>query len=107
MDRFEAMRCYVQVLEADNGKWPDVCGTTDASNDVKTRYFYKSERKNGKPKFLPKAAWEEYDRIKSTYSCEETKLSRCEFMPWDSVKLYHISEDLRAGCDKASAKECK
>ncbi len=94
--------CYVQVMEADNGKWPDACGTTDSSGEMKTRYFYKQGH-------LPKPAREEYDRIGSTYSCEDTKLSKCVVADreWNSLKLYRVAEDYREGCDKEKASECK
>ena len=92
--------CYVQVTTADDGKWPDVCGGTDTSFLPQTRYFYK-------PGNLPKAAADEYSRIKyTTTSCEDTKLARCTFLPWDSVKLYRIRNDVRNGCDSQKAGDC-
>lgn len=91
--------CYVQVLEPDNGKWPDVCGTTDTNGDTKTRYYYK-------PGYLPKPVEEEYKQIKSISSCEDTKLGKCTFELWDKVKLYRIKDDIREGCDKEKVEDC-
>lgn len=84
--------CFVQVLEADNGKWPDVCGTTDTWGEMKTRTFYKEG-------MLPKNAKKEYDRIKSTSDCEDPHLSDCELKAWDTIKLYRVRNDERKGND--------
>jgi hypothetical protein len=91
--------CYVKVMEPDNGKWPDICGTTDTWGEMKTRYYFK-------PGHLPPEATKEYERIKANKNCEETRLSHCEMNPWDSLKLYRIRKDERTGCDKAKAIEC-
>jgi hypothetical protein len=96
--------CYIQVLEADNGKFPDVCGTTSAFGEVKARYLYA-------PGKLPTPVKEEFQRINAhTMSCEDPNLGRCEFLPWNSVRLYRIREDtypLRTGCDQENAKDCE
>ncbi len=84
--------CYIRVLEADNGKWPDICGTTDTWGEMKSRYYYK-------PGHLPPAAAEEYAKIRSTGKCYETRISHCEMTGWDSgnVSLYRIRNDHRIG----------
>jgi hypothetical protein len=93
--------CYIKVLEPDNGKWPDVCGTTDTWGEMKTRYYFK-------PGHLPIEATEEYTRINSTKNCKETKLSHCEMSAWDELILYRIRDDQRNGCEKKEkAADCK
>jgi hypothetical protein len=93
--------CYVKVLEPDNGKWPDVCGTTDTWGEMKTRYYFK-------PGHLPIEASDEYTRINSTKNCKETKLSHCEMSAWDRLIIYRIRDDQRNGCEKKEkAVECK
>lgn len=84
--------CYVKVIEADNGKWPDVCGTTGSWGEMKTRYLYK-------PGHLPSNAAEEYQRIGATKSCEDTNLLRCELSTWDDTEVYRVREDIRRGND--------
>lgn len=84
--------CYVRVIEPDNGKWPDVCGTTDTWGEMKTRYLYKSG-------MLPEAAKAEYTRINSTTDCADIHLSMCELDKWDELKLYRVREDKRDGND--------
>lgn len=91
--------CFVQVMEADNGKWPDSCGTTSNWGQLKTRFYYQ-------PGFLPHSVKTEMDRIGATNSCEDTSLGRCEFLPWDNITLYRIRNDLRPGCLKPSVKDC-
>ena len=91
--------CYVQVLEPDNGKWPDSCGTTDTWGEMKARYYFK-------PGHLPDDAEQELERIKSTKDCEETKLSHCEQSAWGNLKIYRPRDDVRKGCDKDKAIEC-
>ncbi len=91
--------CYVMVLEADNGKWPDTCGTTDAFGELRSRYLYK-------PNNLPKPASEEYARIGWTSSCEDSNLMKCEFAEWDRISVYSIRKNLRAGCNELTSKEC-
>ncbi len=83
--------CFIRVLEPDDGKWPDICGTTDTWGQMKTRYYFK-------PGHLPVDAVAEYDHIKSTGSCEETKISHCEQKGWSSLKLYHPYSDVREPC---------
>lgn len=85
--------CYVKVLEPDNGKWPDVCGTTDTWGEMKTRYYFK-------PGHFPNEAAAELKRINSTSDCKETKLSHCEFSKWDDIEIYRIRSDIRTGCTK-------
>lgn len=93
--------CYIKVLEADNGKWPDVCGTTDTWGEMKSRYYFK-------PGHLPLEATSEYTRIKSTGNCKETKLSHCEMSAWEDLIRYRIRDDQRNGCEKKEkAVECK
>lgn len=91
--------CYVRVLEADNGKWPDSCGTTDTWGEMKTRYYYQ-------PGDLPPAAKLEYTHISSTTDCVETKISHCEMNAWSTLKVYHIAKDTRKGCTQAKAASC-
>lgn len=91
--------CYVKVEEADNGKSPDVCGTTDNWGEMKTRYLYK-------PGHLPDAAKKEYERLGYTKSCEDTKISQCELVNWDLLQLYRVGTDERDGCDKDKSDEC-
>lgn len=79
--------CYVKVIEPDNGKWPDSCGTTDSWGEMKVRYLFK-------PGMLPKAAVDEYKRIGSTTDCVDTHLSYCEMKPWDDTEYYRIREDV-------------
>lgn len=92
--------CYVQVMEADNGKWPDTCGTTDAFGELKTRYLYK-------PGSLPPTVKNELQNVLGwTTSCEDTKLSRCEYKLWNKVKIYRPRFDIRVGCTQGDAKQC-
>jgi hypothetical protein len=81
--------CYVKVMEPDNGKWPDICGTTDSWGELKSRYLFK-------PGTLPKAAEEEYDRIDIASDCVDPHLSYCELKDWNSTKLYRVREDRRS-----------
>lgn len=93
--------CYVKVLEPDNGKWPDICGTTDTWGEMKTRYYYK-------PGHLQPKARVEYSRINSTIDCEETRILQCEQSAWGSMRLYRIKDDNRKGCEEGSrAVECE
>lgn len=92
--------CYLEVEEPDNGKWPDSCGVTDTSGEVKTRRYYK-------PGMLPTHAAEEYKRIKSTNDCEETRLQQCEMSAWDKLELYRIQDDKINPCDKAKSSDCE
>ncbi len=85
--------CYIRVLEPDNGKWPDVCGTTDTWGEMKSRYYFK-------PGHLPDEAKTTYESIKSIGTCEETKISHCEQTAWSKLKLYRIKDDRRDGCKK-------
>ena len=82
--------CFVKVIEADNGKWPDVCGTTDTWGEQKTRYLYK-------PGMLFEAAQNEYARIGATTNCEDPHLSYCELEAWDELRIYRVREDKRDG----------
>lgn len=96
----EKEKCYVRVLEPDNGKFPDVCGTTDMSGMMKSRYYFK-------PGALPKAAKAFYDKMKfPTSNCEESRLSQCEMSAWDKLTLYRIYNDRRKPCNKKSANDC-
>ena len=92
--------CYIEVAEVDNGKYPDACGTTDNWGEVKVRTIYKPG------KMLPNIA-ADLARINSTNNCEDTKLAHCELTDWNSTQYYRISEDVRPGCDKINASECK
>jgi hypothetical protein len=94
--------CYIRVLEPDNGKWPDICGTTDTWGEMKSRYYYM-------PGKLPQEARDEYARIgQSSVNCKETKLSRCEMTDWDGIPLYRIRYDERSGCkDDEKSSKCK
>jgi hypothetical protein len=86
----EQKNCYVQVYEADNGKWPDSCGTTDNWGEMKIRNMYK-------PGFMPPNMIAELERIGSTKSCEDTKLSHCELETWDQLEIYRPTSDIRTG----------
>ncbi len=91
--------CFVRVFEPDDGKWPDICGTTDTWGQMKTRYYFK-------PGELPPEASAEYTKIHSIGTCEETKISHCEQTAWSSLQLYRPSQDVRTGCDKSNATQC-
>lgn len=84
--------CYVDVIEYDNGKFPDICGTTDHWKERKTVRFYKAG-------MLPADAKNEAQRIGWTTKCDDTKLSPCEMDKWDDLKLYRIKDDKRNGSD--------
>ena len=101
-DTSKKTKCFVRLLEADNGKWPDTCGTTDTWGQMKTRYIYPVE-------LLPKLAKEEYQRIGSNGSCEDTKISPCQLSSFYSVAIYRPSEKLniRAGCGAENGSDCK
>lgn len=93
--------CYVQVLEPDNGKWPDVCGTTDTWGEMKSRYYFK-------PGHFPDEAKTALKDATSTTDCEETKISHCEMSAWDKLKIYRAREDVRQGCkNKDKSIECE
>ena len=91
--------CFVTVLEGDNGKWPDVCETTDGFGELRERTFFKGT--------LPKPAQDEYKNIKSNGNCEDTKIRQCLLDSWSSVDIYRIREDYRKGCDQEKASACK
>lgn len=88
---------YVYVLEADNGKWPDVCGTTDTWGELKTRYLYK-------PGKLPSDAKLEYERLGWTSDCADGGLSECEARNWSSIKVYRPTTDIRKANDGSEMK---
>jgi hypothetical protein len=92
-DCMDKENCYVQVSEPDNGKWPDICGTTDTWGEMKSRYYFK-------PGHLPKEASDEYNRIASVSHCGETRISHCEQTAWNNLEIYRIRNDERAGCNK-------
>jgi hypothetical protein len=92
-------KCYVEVQEPDNGKWPDSCGTTDTTGEMKIRKYYK-------PTHLPDQAVQEYKRIQWTSDCIETKITQCEQSAWNTLKIYRIQKDVRKGCDKDKAIDC-
>ncbi len=77
--------CFITVEETDNGKWPDVCGTTQMIGEMKRRQIYK-------PGSLRDGAADEAKRIGWTASCEDTGLSECEMEPWDELELYRPVE---------------
>jgi hypothetical protein len=87
--------CYIDVEEADNGKWPDVCGTTDSFGELKIRRIFK-------PGNMRKAATDELQRIDWTASCEDTKLAECEMKPWNDIEVYHVNKDVVKGYAGAS-----
>lgn len=82
--------CYVFVEEFNNGKWPDVCGSTDTWGQRKERTYYK-------PGMLPKNATDEFKRIGTSSSCDNVSLNTCELGPWDKVKFYRPKDDVREG----------
>lgn len=88
---------WIKVMEADNGKWPDVCGTTDGWGELKTRYLYKDS--------VPEEAKNEYERIKSTDDCADSHLSQCVAKNWDDLKIYRPTGDIREGNDGSELKE--
>ncbi len=99
--------CYIKVVEPDNGKLPDVCGTTDTWGEMKTRYYFK-------PDHLPKDAVEEYKQImpngadSATFSdCLNNGISHCTMNAWSTIKIYRMRNDVREGCDKDKAIDCK
>ena len=84
---------YIEVLEADNGKWPDVCGTTSMMGEMKTRKLFKP----GEMREVIKATLENLDNW--TTSCADTMLTECEMEPWDELKLYRPVDNLPDGDD--------
>jgi hypothetical protein len=99
--------CYIKVVEPDNGKLPDVCGTTDTWGEMKTRYYFK-------PDHLPKDAVEEYKSImpagadSATFSdCLNNGISHCTMNAWSTIKIYRMRNDVREGCDKDKAIDCE
>ncbi len=89
---------YVYVFEADNGKWPDVCGTTDAFGELKSRYLYK-------PGKLPKTTKDDLERLGWTGDCSDSGLSECEARNWSDIKIYRPTTDVRQGNDGSELKE--
>lgn len=83
---------FVEVEEADNGKWPDVCGTTNMLGEMKTRRLFKP----GEMRPEIKSTLEALDW---TTSCEDTMLSECEMKTWSELKLYRPIKDVRDGND--------
>jgi hypothetical protein len=96
--------CYVLVREADNGRAPDVCGTTDNWGYAPERYYYKPGQESGGTVSTLKA---EFDKLNWTTDCADTKLNICVFAQWNSAQLYHISDDYRPGCTDANPNNCK
>lgn len=88
---------WIKVMESDNGKWPDVCGTTDGWGELKTRYIYK--------KSVSKEAQNEYERINSIDDCADSHLSQCVAKNWDDLKLYRPTKDIRKGNDGSETKQ--
>lgn len=88
---------WIKVMEADNGKWPDVCGTTDGWGELKTRYLYKGS--------VPKEAQNEYRRIGSTDDCADPHLTQCVAKNWDTLKLYRPRANIREGNDGSELKD--
>lgn len=85
-------RHFVQVVEADNGKSPDVCGTTNVQGELISRYLYKPGEMKPETKKL-------ITELGGTTSCVDTGLTECEMEPWDSIKLYRPIKDMRDGSD--------
>lgn len=90
--RKEGDRRYIQVQEADNGKWPDVCGTTNVLGEMKTRLLFR-------PGELRDASKNTLKRLNWTTSCIDTGLTDCEMEPWSTLKIYRPRNDVRNGQD--------
>ncbi len=88
---------YIEVKEADNGKWPDVCGTTDVMGELKTRKLFK-------PGEMRKVVESELKRLNWTTSCADTKLTECEMQPWSTLKLYRPVSDVLKGTSGEATK---
>lgn len=87
----EKKNCYVDVEEADAGKWPDVCGGTEVAGVLQKRRLFK----NG---HFPQSGVDAMSAISwPTHSCEDPGLNGCELSTWDTLKYYRPSEDLRQG----------
>jgi hypothetical protein len=84
---------YVKVDEFDNGKWPDVCGTTTDWGVKKARYMYKGN--------VPDPVAKQYERIKANPGCEETSLERCALSEdnWNNFEIYKPYEQEIEGKD--------
>lgn len=86
---------YIEVEEADNGKWPDVCGTTDMMGELKSRRLFK-------PGEMRPEITATLDRLEWTTSCTDTKLSECEMEQWGELKLYRPVDNVVEGSEEDS-----
>jgi hypothetical protein len=89
---------YVDLIEVDNGKWPDVCGGTDGWSEAKTRTVYR-------PGKLPERDNAEFEVINWTTDCSDPHLSICEASNWDTVKVYRPTADVRNANDGSEMKK--
>jgi hypothetical protein len=78
--------CWVNVLVADDGNTPDVCGTTDAKGQALSRTFYK-------PDFSENLNKDDFQTVGASTDCEDQNLQKCVLGTWDSIKVYRIRED--------------
>lgn len=85
--------CYIIVTERNAGKWPDVCGNTDALGVESNRQLYK-------PGTLPSSTKAQIARIDPDVNidCRDNDLQHCELANWAEVEIYRIREaDERGG----------
>ena len=86
---------YVSVKEADNGRWPDVCGTTNMFGELKQRDLYKpGEMKPETLAILNRLGW--------VHTCADTMLEECEMTNWSSLQLYRPPATARTGLSQTS-----
>jgi hypothetical protein len=82
--------CFVNVVDRDFGKFPDICGNTDALGVESNRNLYK-------PGTLPSRMSDDMQKLGSDGNCADVDLQYCEFADWSSVETYRIRDDARAG----------
>lgn len=79
---------WVQVVESNNGKYPDACGNTSYLGRGPTRTIYADIDEVPKP--LRNLIEEQ---VVSTYYCYDPELGDCVEREWDNIKLYRPSQD--------------
>jgi hypothetical protein len=90
---------WVSVIAFNHGKFPDVCGNTDAWGDGQEYKMFKgalpTTRENETTAFKQSFAADAPVKPKYSTSCEDPRNSECVEELWNEVKRYSIREDHR------------